>query len=157
MAQTAAQAAALLVQQQAIAAGAALIAALSPLQRLLHTNCGLTQAQYTAMAADGYVDLMDFENMQWTSVEKWISATRKSTLNRGGFSVSAAREKRIQALVFWINDQLRTGRATVEADFDEAEFNATTMADMVDEAYIYHLDCNTDSDVSTPEKFAYNK
>ena len=109
------------------------------------------------MAADGYVDLMDFENMQWTSVEKWISAARRSTLTRGGFSVSAAREKRIQALVFWINDQLRTGRATVEADFDEAEFDAITMAEMVDEAYIYHLDCKTDSDVSTPEKFAYTK
>mmetsp|Transcript_15996 Transcript_15996/g.23840 ORF Transcript_15996/g.23840 Transcript_15996/m.23840 type:complete len:787 (+) Transcript_15996:5053-7413(+) len=149
----------------ALAAGAALAAqnaaaaimALSPLQRVLHTIVGLAQPACVAVAADGYEEFMDFENMQWKDVEKWISNARKLTLNRGGFSISSSKEKRIQALAFWVNDLLRTGRATVEADINEAEFDVITMNEMAEEAYIYYLECKTDSDVSTPEKFAYNK
>ena len=31
------------------------------------------------------------------------------------------------------------------------------MTDMADEAYIHYLDCRTNSDVSIPDKFSYNK
>ena len=48
----------------------AAIVALIPLHRVLHTIVGLTRTQCAAMAADGYEDFMDFENMQWDSIEK---------------------------------------------------------------------------------------
>ena len=134
--------------EAAVAAGAALAAqnaaaaimALSPLQRVLHRIVGLSQPACVAVAADGYETFMDFENMQWKDVEKWISNARKLNLNRGGFSISAAKEKRIQALTFWVNDLLRTGRATIEADIDETEFDVFKMNEMAEEAYIYYLD-----------------
>ena len=34
---------------------------------------------------------MDFENMQWDSIEKWISAAIMSTINREDLSVSVAK------------------------------------------------------------------
>ena len=93
---------------------------------------------------------MDFENMQWDTIEKWIIASRKIKLHRGGFSVSAAKEKTIQALSFWVKNSLHIGRVKVKADFDDTEFATIKMTDMVDEAYIQYLDCKTNSDVSTP-------
>ena len=75
---------------------------------------------------------MEFENMQWDSIEKWISAAIMSNLNRGGFSVSAAKEKRIQALALWVNDSLRIGRVKDEAEFYETDFTTTKMTEMVD-------------------------
>ena len=56
-----------------------------------------------------------------------ISAEIKSNLNRGGLSVSAAKEKRIQALAFWLNYAPCTGSVKVEADFDETEFTIIKM------------------------------
>ena len=44
-----------------------------------------------------------------------------------------------------------------EADFDDTEYTTIKMTDMADKAYIRYLDWNTDSGVSTPEKFSYNK
>ena len=136
---------------------AAAIASLIEIQRFLHTIVGLTRTKFVAVAADKYEDFMDFENMQWGSIEKWISTSRKSNLNRWGFSVSAEKEKRIQALALWVNDSLRIGRLKVEADFYETEFITIKMTEMVNETYINYLDCNTVSDVSTTEEFSFKK
>ena len=105
-----------------------------PLQRVFHAIVCLTWTQYVDVAADRYEDFIDFENMQWYSIEKCISAAIISNLNRGGFSLSAAKEKRVQALALWVNDSLRIGRFKVEAEFDEKEFTTTRMNEMVDEA-----------------------
>ena len=74
-----------------------------PLQRVLHTIVGLTRTQCVTAAADGYEDFTDFDNLQWDSIKK-KTAARKINLNRGGFYVSAAKEKMIQALSFWVNN-----------------------------------------------------
>ena len=79
---------------------AAAILASIPLQIVFHTIVGLTRTQCAAVAADGYEDFMEFENMQWDSIEKLISTTREINLNRGVLYVSAAKEKRIHALAF---------------------------------------------------------
>ena len=84
------------------------------------------------MAANGHEYLMEFENMQWDSVEKWISAAIMSNLNIGGLSVSDAKEKRIQALTLWLNESLRIVRVKVEDDFDDTVFTTTKMNEMVD-------------------------
>ena len=70
---------------------------------------------------------MDFENIQWDIIEKWISTARKCKLNIGGFSVSYAKENRIQALVFWVNDSLCIRRVKFEAEFDETDFTTINM------------------------------
>ena len=70
---------------------AAAIAALIPLQRVLHTIVGLNRTQFLDVSADGYEDFVDFENMQWDNIEKYISDARKSHLNRGGLSISYAK------------------------------------------------------------------
>ena len=48
-------------------------------------------------------------------------------------------------------------KVKVESYFDETEFTTINMTEMADEAYTHYLDCNTDSDISTPEKFSYTK
>ena len=58
----------------------AAIVALIPLQIFLHIVVVLTHTQCVSVAADGYEDFMEFENMQWDSIEKWISAARKTYL-----------------------------------------------------------------------------
>ena len=90
--------------------------------------------------------------MQWDSVEKWISAAIMSNLNIGGLYVSAAKEKRSQALTLWLNESLPIVRVKVEADFDNTMFTTTNMTEMVYESYIHYLDNNTNSDVRNPEK-----
>ena len=135
----------------------AAIVALSPLRRVLHTIFGLTRTQCATVAADGYEDFTDFENMQWDSIEKWISAARNRKPNRGVLSLSAPKEKMIQALEFWVNDSLHIRRVKVESYFDETEFTTINMTEMANEDYIHYLDYKTDSDVSTPDKFSYNK
>ena len=109
------------------------------------------------MAAYGYEDFMELENMQWGSIEKWISNVRKINLHRGGFSVTAAKENMIQVLEFWVNESLRIRRVNFESDFDETKFTTIKMTDMFNEAYIHYLDCKTNNDASTPENFSYNK
>ena len=89
---------------------AAAIAALIPLQRSLRTNTGPTRTQCAAVATDGYEYFMEFEIMQWYSIEKLIFTAKNSNLNRGGLSVSDAMYKGIQALAFWVNDSLRIVR-----------------------------------------------
>ena len=49
---------------------AAAIAALRPIQRFLHNIFGLTRTQCVAVTSDGYEYFMDFENIQWESIEK---------------------------------------------------------------------------------------
>ena len=136
---------------------AAAIVALSALQRVLHIIVGLTRTKCVAVADYGYEDFMVFEDMQWDSTKKWISAARKSNLNRGGLSISSTKEKRIQALALWVNDSLRIGRVKNESEFDETEFTTIKMTEMVDKAYIHYLDRKTGSDVSTPEKLSNKK
>ena len=70
---------------------AASIAGMSPLQRFLHTIIGLNQTQCVAVSADRYEYFMEFENMQWDSIENFISTARKRNLNRGELSLSAAK------------------------------------------------------------------
>ena len=126
-------------QRAANAAAAAerVLAGLDPIQRVLNNVVGLTQPQCVAIEADGYQEFMDFENMNWINVEKWIYSARRANLNRGGFSISAAKEKRMQALAFWVNDLLRTGKAKVEADFEEADISAPgRISELAEEAYI---------------------
>ena len=60
--------------------------------------------------------------------------------HRRGLSVSAAKNKRIQALAFWINELLHIRRLKFEDDFDETEFTIVKMNEIVDEAYIHYLD-----------------
>ena len=74
------------------------IAAFIPLQRVLHTIFGLTWAQCVAVAADGYEDFMDFENIQSGNIEKWISAAINININRVVYYISVTKEKRIQDL-----------------------------------------------------------
>ena len=50
----------------------------------------------------------------------------------GGLYVSAAKEKRIQALTLWLNDSLRIVRVKVEAEFDDTVFTTTNMTEMFD-------------------------
>ena len=95
--------------------------------------------------------------IQWDSIKKCISAARKSNLNRVGFYVSYTREKTVQDLALWVNDSLRIGRVKSEADFDETELTTIKMTEMDDEDYIQLLDWKTNSDVSTTDKFSYNK
>ena len=109
------------------------------------------------MYSDIYENFMEFENMQWDSIKKWIPAARKSNLNGVGFSVSDAKEKRIQSLSLWVNKPLYIGRVKFEYDFDDTDFTTINMTEMVYEAYINYLDFNTNSDVSTPGNFSYNK
>ena len=71
--------------------------------------------------------------------EKYISFARNSNLNRGGFSISEAEEKTIQALELWVNYSLRIGMATVKFEFDETEYTTIKMTEMVDYAYIRYL------------------
>ena len=58
------------------------------------------------MDADGYEDFVDFENMRCQNIEKWIFSARKINFNSGGYYVSYAKEKRFQALEFWVNESL---------------------------------------------------
>ena len=120
---------------------------LIPIQRVLHATVGLNRTQCVAVAADGYEDFMEFQKMQWDRIEKWISAARKSNLNRGGLSVLSAKEKRIQDLALWVNYSLCIGRVKFESDFDQTEFTTIKMTEMVNEAYIHYLECKADSDL----------
>ena len=76
------------------------ISSLRPLQIFLHTIVGLTQTQWVSVAAGGYEYFMNFENIQWYIIKKWISAVRNKNINRGGLSVSAVKDNSIHALVF---------------------------------------------------------
>ena len=86
------------------------------------------------MTSDGYEYFMDFENMQWESIEKWITTTRNINLNIGWLSLSATKEKRIQAVALWVNESLHIGRVKVESDFDDTEFTTIKMNEMVKDA-----------------------
>ena len=100
---------------------------------------------------------MKFENMHRDNIEIWISSARRSNLNRGGLSVSLKKEKSIKDLLLWVKDSLLPGRVNVEADFYDTDITTTNMTDMDYEAYIHYLDCKTNSDVITPDKFSYTK
>ena len=115
---------------------AAAVVALSPIQRVLHTIVVLTRTQCVAVVSDGYKDFMDFENIQWDSIEKWISSAINSNLNKGEFILSHAKEKRIQALELWVNVSLHIRRVKFEADFDDTEFAIIEMNEMVNDSYI---------------------
>ena len=77
--------------------------------------------------------------MQQESIEKYISSAKNINFNRGGFSVSSAKDKSIQALSFELNDSLRIGRVKVEAGFEEAGVTTININEIVDEAYIHYL------------------
>ena len=109
------------------------------------------------MAADGYEDFMDFGNMTWDSIEKWISAARNRNLNIKEFSLSAAKEKVIQALALWVNESLCIGRVNDKVEFDETDFTTINIPEIFEDAYTHYLDWNTDSDVIATEKFSYKK
>ena len=84
------------------------------------------------------------------NIEKWISSARKGNLIRGGFSVSTSKGKRIQDLLFWVNDSLCNGRVKLEAEFDETDFTTIKITVMDDDACINYLECKTNNDVSAP-------
>ena len=109
------------------------------------------------MDSNGYEDFMGFENMQYYIIETWISSARKSNINREVLYVSAAKENRIQDLALLINDSLCIRRLKVRVGFDYTELTTINMTKMFNENYIHYLECNTESDVSTPEKFPSNK
>ena len=109
------------------------------------------------MDSNGYEDFMGFENMQYYIIETWISSARKSNINREVLYVSAAKENRIQDLAFLINDSLCIRRLKVRVGFDYTDLTTINMTKMFNENYIHYLECNTESDVSTPEKFPSNK
>ena len=92
------------------------------------------------MAADGYEDFIDFENIQWDRIGKLISAARNSNLNIRGFSVQDKKDKRIHKLSLWVNNSLRIRRVESKADFYETAFNTTKMTEIVNDTYIHYLD-----------------
>ena len=94
---------------------------------------------------------MVFENMQWDSIEKWISGKKRRNFKWVVFSISTANYKSIQDLALWVNESLYIRRLKVKAEFDDAEFITIKMNEMVYKAYILYLDWKTNSD------FSYNK
>ena len=69
----------------------------------------------------------------------------------GGFSISTANYKSIEALALLVIYWLLIGRVNVKAAFDDTEFITINRNEMVYDAYILYLDWKTNSD------FSYNK
>ena len=112
---------------------------------------GYTERQQEAIESNGWVSLQDFRGYGTTEIKDWTQVIDRRPANRGGCSFGSVATRKLQALNFWINQQLLRGRDITNADFDDA-----TMRTAMEDYKIAELEGKADSDATTPEKFSYD-
>ena len=106
---------------------------------------GYTARQQQAIEENGWVSLQDFRGYGTTEIKEWTQVIDRRPANRSGRSFGPVATPKLQALNFWINQQLLRGRDITDGDFDDDKTH-TAMEDYK----IAGLKGKADSDATTP-------
>jgi hypothetical protein len=113
---------------------------------------GLTERQATAVSANGWETLIDFEGYTTSDIETWVTSSSRIAVNRGGAIFASVRTKRIAALSYWVNRRLLRGITIVAAEFD-----AATLRESLTSYPIYDMWKSESDTAQKPEPFSYDK
>ena len=113
---------------------------------------GLSVKQREVLSNDGYVIIYTIIHWKYDEICYCCTTKSKLTTIRGGYFYGDQKTKCLQALKWWsINLNLR-GKHIFLPDFD-----ATMMADCIDEESLDYKDMEKDPDTKKPDKFSHNK
>lgn len=128
-------------------------AAVPPNQLILTLTAGvmgLTERQQNAITDNGWVVLEDFQGFKYDDIDDWISRVDRRPANRGGCTFGSVAASKLQALNFWINQELLKGHV-----IDNAQFDNALMRESMEDVRIARLEFKADSDAKKPTQFSY--
>ena len=112
---------------------------------------GLTERQREAIENNGWVTLADFRGYTHTEIKDWTERIDKRPANRGGCSFGSVATQKLQALNFWINQEILRGH-----DFTNNDFTNAIMRTAMEDYKVAILEDKATSDATMPKTFSYD-
>ena len=113
---------------------------------------GLSVKQCEVLSDDGYDTISTIMHWKYDDIRDWCTTKSKLTTTRGGAYYGDQKIKCLQALAWWATNLTLRGKHIFLANFD-----ATIVADFIDEDKLGYEGGEKDPDIKKPDKLSHSK
>ena len=113
---------------------------------------GLSVEQLEVLSNEISKKIFTIIHWKYEKTQEWCTTKYKLTITRGEVPYGDRNIKCVQKLAWW-DKKLTLGETHIEL----SEFNATMMADFIDEANFDYEDGKKDSDIDKPDNISHRK